>query len=98
MPPGIVAEVLDADERGLGAAGESPATGASHDIAPLDRSVEEVVGGQEHEAAAAVPKAGHDVELVPGHVFVVTGEDIRSYASASPRPVVDGASRSASAR
>ena len=75
MPPSIVPEVLDADECGLGAAGESPTTGAGHDIALLDRSVEEVVGGQEHEAAAAVPKAGDDVELVPSHVFVVPGKD-----------------------
>ena len=53
----------------------SPTTGAGHDIALLDRSVEEVVGGQEHEAAAAIPEARHDVELVLSHVFVVPGKD-----------------------
>ena len=86
----VVRDVLDAEERGLGAPELAPLGDPGHHAVLEVDAPEEVVRREEDEAAAAVAEALDRVVLGGRHVLVVAGEDERVVGPAERRRVADG--------
>ena len=71
----VVADVLNSDQGGFGAAHVAPLGDAGHVVVADDGPPEEVVRREEHEVPAAIAEADDRVVLSVGHVLVMAGED-----------------------
>jgi hypothetical protein len=67
MLAAVVAEVLDPDQRGLGAPELAPAPRLGHQVSVPEDAPEEIVRGEEDQVPTAVSVAGDHVVLARGH-------------------------------